>query len=277
MERKLGIIAGSGDLPRKVIAHCRDQHKPYFVLAIEGQTDSITTENSEHCWIKLGSIGAAIQTLKNAGVRDILMAGPVKRPGWSDIRPDAKGALWLAKLAKNAFGDDSLFRILIELIEKEGFSVIGIETLMGQAILAPQGLMGTVDLDEAAWKDIQHAQKILKLTGEADIGQSLIIQDGVILGIEAAEGTNELIRRCQHLHRPGPGGILLKMTKPWQERRVDLPTIGIETIQLASDHGLRGIAVESGSVQILQKEECTTYADKKGLFLIGIPHDRAYP
>lgn len=275
MERKIGIIAGSKDLPRRVITHCRALNKPYFVLAIEGQTDPITVEGSDHAWVRLGAIGQAIDVLKKAGVQDVIMAGPVKRPSWTEIRPDAKGALWVAKLAKSAFGDDSLLRIIVDLIEKEGFKVIGTEELLGQALLAQEGMLGKVKASSCDLKDIRQALEVLKIIGNADIGQSLIIQDGVILGVEAAEGTNELIKRCQSLHRAGPGGILLKIAKPIQDRRVDLPTIGLETLQIAHQNGLRGIVMEAGSVQLLQKEECIAYANVNGLFLMGIPHDYA--
>jgi DUF1009 family protein len=272
---KLGILAGGKDLPLVVIAHCRATNRPYFVLAFEDQTDPETTKNSDHAWVRLGAIGQSIKILKQEGVQDILMVGPMKRPSWQDIRPDAKGALWFAKLAKHAFGDDSMLKIIIDQLENEGFKVIGVEELMGTTLLAPAGKLGKYEPDEQAKKDIQHGLKALHLLGQADIGQSVIVQAGFILGVEAAEGTNELIRRCERLHRPGLGGVLVKTTKPNQDRRVDLPTIGLETVKLASRHGLRGIALREGSVQIMQRDETIQIADQTGIFIFGATDDPA--
>jgi UDP-2,3-diacylglucosamine hydrolase len=273
MGGKLGIIAGGKDLPQEVINHCRETSRPYFVLAFEGQTDPAIVRGCDHAWVRLGAIGQAINILKEAAVEDIVMVGPIKRPSWSEIRPDMKGAFWLARLAKNAFGDDSLLRIIIDEIEKEGFRVIGAEDLIGQTILAPVGPLGRYSPDEKAALDIQHAVRVAKLLGDADVGQSVIIQDGIVLGVEAVEGTSELIKRCHGLHRKGPGGILVKMAKANQDRRVDLPTIGEETVRLAVAHGLRGIALEAGSVQILQRPQAIALADQHGLFLVGVSHE----
>jgi DUF1009 family protein len=272
MDRKLGIIAGGKDLPQEVIAHCRATGRPYFVLAFEGQTDPETVLESEHAWVRLGAIGQAIKQLKAAAVQDIVMVGPIRRPSWRELRPDTKGAIWLARLAKHAFGDDSVLRIIIDELEKEGFQVIGAEDLIGATILAPSGQLGKHAPDEQAATDIQHGMKVAHLLGEADVGQSVIVQGGIVLGVEGVEGTNELIKRCEHLHRKGPGGILVKAVKPSQDRRVDLPTIGLETVQLAYAHGLRGIAIQANSVQILQKQEAIDLANKHGLFIFGIDH-----
>lgn len=273
MSAKLGIIAGGKDLPVEVINHCREQNRPYFVLAFEGQTDPETVEGSDHAWVRLGAVGKALQILKQKEVKELVMVGPMRRPSWREIRPDTKGAFWLARLARNAFGDDSMFRIIIDELEKEGFRVIGAEDLIGQKILATQGAMSKHKPDDQANQDIQHGLKVAKILGQADVGQSVIVQGGIVLGVEAVEGTSELIKRCRDLHRKGPGGILIKIAKPDQERRVDLPTIGLETVRLAHDNGLRGIAVEAHSVQILQRQEAIDYANKHGIFLFGITHD----
>lgn len=271
MTRKLGVIAGGKDLPKEVIAHCRATNRPYFILAFEGQTDPEVVQDSDHAWVRLGAIGQSIKILKQAGVEDVVMVGPIRRPSWLEIRPDSKGALWLARLAKNAFGDDSTLRIIIDEIEKEGFKVVGAEELIGSTILATPGQLGNIAPDEQALKDIQHGIKVANLLGQADVGQSVIVQDGLVLGMEAVEGTAELIKRCKNLHRKGPGGILIKIAKPNQDRRVDLPTIGAETIQMAADNGLRGIAVQANCVQILQRSQAIELANKHGIFIYGIP------
>ncbi len=274
MSGKLGIIAGGRDLPQEVIKHCRASGRPYFVLAFDGQTDPETVIDSDHAWVRLGAVGQSLKLLKQNGVEELVMVGPMKRPSWWEIRPDTKGAFWLARLAKHAFGDDSMFRIIIDELEKEGFRVIGAENLIGASILATAGPMGKITPDEQALQDIQHGTKVAHLLGQADVGQAVIVQGGIVLGVEAVEGTSELIKRCQSLHRKGPGGVLVKTVKPDQDRRVDLPTIGLETVKQAHAHGLRGIAVEANSVQVLQKREAVEYANAHGLFLYGIENDR---
>lgn len=273
MTRKLGIIAGGKELPKEIIAHCREINRPYFVLAFEGQTDTDTVIGSDHTWIHFGEFGKAVKALKKAGVEDIVMAGSMRRPSWQELRPDMKGALWVARVAKNALGDDSMLRILIGLIEGEGFKVVGSADLIGSNILAPSGIIGSCKPDKQALKDIEHGFKTALILGQADIGQSLIIERGMILGVEAMEGTNELIKRCEALHRKGPGGVLVKVAKPMQDRRVDLPTIGIETLELAVKHGLQGVAVQANNVQIMQRKQVIEFANKQGLFVYGIADD----
>lgn len=275
MTRKLGIIAGGKELPLEVITHCRQVGRPYFVLAIEGQTDPITVQNSDHQWIRIGAIGQAVKAFKKNNVLDVVMVGSINRPAWSEIVPDLKGAIWLARLAKNAFGDDSTLRIIINEIEKEGFHVIGAQDLIGNKLFASKGVIGNINPDEQGFKDIRHGIKVATLLGTADIGQSVIVQDGIVLGVEAVEGTSGLITRCQQLHRPGLGGVLVKIAKPIQDRRVDLPTIGEQTIELAYKAGLRGIAVQAGSVQIMQQQKVIDLANQYGLFIYGISDDQS--
>ena len=267
--KKLGIIAGGGELPRKIIKHCQRTGQKYFVLAFNGQTDPITIINSEHEWVNLGCVGKAISFLKTAGVTDLVMAGPLHRPSWSEIRPDAKGAIWLAKLATHAFGDDSMFRIITKELEKEGFHITGAESILGDELLASSGVMTKTKPKTHSYKDVERGLEVLKALGIVDVGQASVIQQGMVLGVEAVEGTDELIRRCSGLKRPGHGPILVKISKPGQDRRVDLPTIGKTTIELAKESGFEGIAVEAGSVQMIHKEEVIKTADNLGLFIYG--------
>lgn len=268
---KLGIIAGNDDLPRRVIERCRKIQRPYFVLAIKGQTDPQTVDGSDHVWVRLAAVGKALEHMKAAGVKELVLAGGIRRPSWTELRPDRVGAKWLAKLAKHARGDDSIFRILTAELEKEGFRIVGAEDIIGDEILAPEGSLGSCAPDEQAEQDIKRGLDVAAHLGRVDVGQSVIVQQGIVLGVEAVEGTNELIKRCAELKRPGPGGVLIKIPKPGQDRRIDLPTIGPETVRLAHTSGLRGIAVEAGGVQILGKPEVIRLADELGIFMVGIP------
>ncbi len=267
---KLGIIAGTDDLPRRIIERCRQLQRPYFVLAFKDQTDSQTVEGSDHAWVRLAAVGQALKVMRQAGVEEIVMAGGLRRPSWTELRPDRVGAKWMAKLAKYARGDDSIFRVLTSELEKEGFRVIGAEDIIGDEILAPMGPLTRQTPDQQAQADIDRGLEVAHLLGKADVGQAVVVQQGIVLGVEAIEGTNALIKRCIDLKRPGVGGVLVKIAKPNQDRRVDLPTIGPETIKLVESSGLRGIAVEAGSVQILNQAEVIRLADELGVFVTGI-------
>lgn len=271
--RKLGIIAGGRDLPRELIERCRAIGRPHFVLAFKGQTDPDTVKDTDHAWVHVGAVGQALKHLRQAGVEDLVMVGPLRRPSWSELRPDAKGALWVARLTRLGFGDDSLLRIITQELEKEGFNVVGVDSLMGDDFLAPLGVMGTVEPDAIARQDVKRGVEVALALGKVDVGQAVIIQQGMVLGVEALEGTDGLIERCKALARPGAGGILVKIAKPGQERRVDLPTIGPETVESAIQAGLRGIAIEAGSVQILYRKLMLEKANQAGIFILGIQVD----
>lgn len=266
--RKIGILAGQGALPDQVIRACETQKRDFFILAFKGQTDPALVEGRDHAWVGLGKIGKALECLRAAKVEALVLAGHLRRPAWSELRPDLTGARWLAQAAGRALGDDSLLRAIIGNLEREGFSVISPDTVAGDALLMSPGVLAGPKPDKVAREDIRRGVEVIGLL--EDVGQSVIVQQGLVLGIEAIEGTDALIERCGGYKRSGPGGVLVKLLKPGQETRVDRPTIGLETFKAAAASGLRGIAAEAGGVIFLQKEECIAFANKTGLFLAGI-------
>ena len=174
------------------------------------------------------------------------MAGALSRPTMNEIRPDWEGVKWLAKIGSKALGDDNLLKLIIGMIEGKGYKVVGPDDILAD-LLTPEGILSSIEPDEQAWKDIGRGVEILWALSPVDVGQAVVVQEGLVLGIEAIEGTDALIERSASLHRPGHGGILIKIAKHQQEQRVDLPTIGLETVHKALEAGLRGIAVEEGS------------------------------
>jgi DUF1009 family protein len=151
-----------------------------------------------------------------------------------------------------------------------GFLVVGADDILGADDLMPLGLLGRHRPDDEAKADIEHGMRVAHALGAVDIGQAVIVQQGLVLGVEAAEGTDELLRRCAALRRDGPGGVLVKMAKPGQERRADRPTIGPRTVALAAASGLRGIAAEAGMALVIDRAELVRVADQAGFFLIGV-------
>ncbi len=267
--RRLGILAGGGKLPVQVIEACRATRRDFFVLAFEGQTDPATVAGTAHAWVRLGAVGEAFKRLREAGVDEVVLAGPVKRPSFGDLKPDLRGAMFLAKMGAAAFGDDGLLSAVVREIENEGFRVIGADDVF-EDLRTPEGVCGRMAPDELAWADIRRGIEVVLSLGRLDVGQAAVVQQGLVLGVEAIEGTDALLERCARLRRDGPGGVLVKMAKPGQERRVDLPAIGAGTVTRVAMAGLRGIALEAGGSLIIDRDAVIGAADAAGLFIIGV-------
>ena len=266
---KLGIVAGGGELPARLIEVCRDGGREVFVLAFEGQTNPATVEGVDHAWTHLGQAGSALEVLRSAGVEELVMVGSIQRPSFRSLRPDRRSARFLAKVGANRLGDDGLLSAVVTALEEEGFRVIGPDDIL-KDLVAPPGCYGSVEPDEQARRDIERGVAAAKALGAKDEGQAVVVQQDVVLGVETAEGTDALLRRCAGLRRAGPGGVLVKIRKPQQETRVDLPTIGPRTLDSAFAAGLRGIAVEAGGTLVVDRQAVARKADAAGLFVIGI-------
>ncbi len=268
-EGRLGIIAGSGDLPRRIIDSCHATGREVFVLAIEGAAEPATVAAMPHAWCPVGSAGRALDLLHAAGVRDLVLAGGVRRPSLAALRPDWRAAKLLARIGYRALGDDGLLSAVVKELEREGFHVVGADQLLDEAAL-PEGPLGALRPDAEAAADIAQGLRLARAIGALDIGQAVVVQQGLVLGVEAIEGTDALLRRCAELRRDGPGGVLVKAEKPGQERRADRPTIGPQTVILAAESGLRGIAAEAGATLVIDRPEVIRLADAAGLFVVGV-------
>ena len=175
----------------------------------------------------------------------------------------------MAKAGVKALGDDGILKAAIDEIEKEGFSVIGAETILKDC-LSTLGLYGKVKPDKQALKDIAKGYQVAKILGQADVGQSVVVADGLVLSVEAIEGTDALIIRSASLPRSKVKPVLVKVKKPKQETRADLPTIGTQTVENAFSSGFAGIAVEAGSAFVVDRDAVIKKADELGIFVVGI-------
>jgi UDP-2,3-diacylglucosamine hydrolase len=266
---RLGIIAGGGGLPRRLVDACQATGREVFVLALEGAADLAAVEGVAHAWCRLGAAARGLALLRENNVTELVLAGGVRRPSLSMLRPDWRAAKLYARIGYKALGDDGLLSAIVAEFEREGFRVIGADELLA-AGLAPEGALGGRRPDAQALADIEHGHRIARALGGLDIGQAVVVQQGLVLGVEAIEGTDALLRRCAELRREGPGGVLVKIEKPGQEQRADRPTIGPRTVALASEAGLRGIAVEAGATIVLDRDQVVDAADRAGLFVVGI-------
>ena len=266
----LGIVAGGGPLPRRLIDACRQTNRDVFVLAFRGQTDDGDFGGAPHKWSRLGAHGDNLLTLRNAGVRELCMVGRFRRPSLTEIRPDLRGAVFLARVGFRSLGDDALLQaVRLELEEREGFRLVGPHEILGDLLAVP-GCPTRMQPDETAHADIRRGLEVARALGRLDAGQGAVVQEGVVLAIEAAEGTDAMLSRCASLKRDGPGGVLVKARKPQQDDRLDLPTIGCTTVAAAAAAGLRGIAVEAGAALIVDRPKVIEAADRAELFVISL-------
>ena len=269
MPGPLGIVAGGGHLPRRLVDLCQSNGRGAFVIALEGNTEISTVEGVDHLWIKMGQTKRAIDALRRFGAQELVLIGPVKRPALSELRPDGYTIKAMAKLGFDRLGDDGILAAIVRHLESEGFTIRGVDELLGD-LLAVAGSYGRFQPDDQAKADIERGIAVVRAMGAADVGQAAVVQNGIVLGVEAVEGTDALLERCGPLRRSGLGGVLVKVSKPGQERRADLPTVGGRTVRVAAEAGLRGIAVEAGGSLVVDAEAVVRAADRAGLFLIGI-------
>jgi DUF1009 family protein len=216
-----------------------------------------------------------MEAMREAGCDAVVLLGQVPRQDPRHLNLDAGGmAMVPALLAAAPQGDDALLRAVLSEHERAGFRVIGADEAMAE-LLATRGAWGALAPSPAQHKDIARAAKIASAIGAYDVGQGVVVSDGIVLAVEAQEGTDAMLRRVSELPLAVRGtpearrGVLVKRPKPIQERRIDLPTIGVRTIEGAAKAGLAGIAVEAGGALVVRRADVITAADRAGIFVVG--------
>ncbi|MET0293598.1 MAG: UDP-2,3-diacylglucosamine diphosphatase LpxI [Phenylobacterium sp.] len=272
---KLGLIAGGGALPVEIAGHCERAGRPYFVVRLKGSAGE-ELQAFPGADVGIAELGKCFRALKRAGCKAVCFAGQVMRPDFRAIAPDLRGLVALpAVLAAARKGDDALLRALLGEFEKEGFVVEGAHEVMGDLTLAAGPLGRHAPTPQQA-SDIARALEVALEIGRLDVGQGAVVCEGLVLAVEAQEGTDAMLRRVAELPaairgEPGaPRGVLAKRPKPIQETKVDLPTIGVGTVHQAARAGLAGIAGEAGGLIVLDREAVITLADELGLFIVGV-------
>ena len=266
----LGILAGGGRLPGRVAAAAAAAGRAVFIVGLDGFADAAVLAPWPHAMVRIGAVGRILAVLRTNRCRDVVLIGTVRRPSVFDLRPDAEGVRLLARAGRAAFaGDDGLLAAVMKVLGEEGFHVIGAHEILHEA-LAPAGVLGAVAPDAQAMADIDRGVVVARALGAVDVGQGCVVQQGLVLCVEAIEGTDAMLQRAGQLRRPGMGGVLVKLVKPGQDRRADLPTIGRATIEAAAAAGLRGVAFEAGGTILAEREASVAAADQAGLFLLGL-------
>jgi hypothetical protein len=271
----LGLIAGAGAMPLRVADAAAKAGRPVFCVLLEGYAQPGDYVAYPGTVVPLGRIGQMIEWMRAHGVRDLVLAGRVTRPSLLSFRFDAEGVRLVAKLGARAIagGDDGLLSAVLRVVREEGFRPVGAQEVF-DGLLVEEGLLTEARPDAQARSDILRGIAVARALGAADVGQGCVVQQGLVLGVEAIEGTDALLARCAGLRRDGPRGVLVKLVKPRQDIRADLPVIGPETVRNAIAAGLAGIAIEArdgaAGTLVVDREVTAAAADAAGMFLVAI-------
>lgn len=272
--KRLGLIAGGGDLP--VFVSEAAQHTDRLACVIALQSFADPSRYDSPLIRSIAQLGQVVKDLKASNCDAVCFAGIVKRPDFSALKPDLKGMAFLpTALAAAARGDDALLRAIVGFFEKEGFVVVGANDIADQLLVEP-GPIGALAPSDTVLSDGEKALHIAGVTGAEDIGQGAVVCDGLVLAVEAQEGTDSMLARVADLPAELRGdetarkGVLAKRPKPGQERRVDLPVIGVSTIEGAAKAGLAGIVIPAGGALVLGREAVADAADAAGLVVWAV-------
>ncbi len=269
----LAILAGGGTLPSALADAAVAQGRAVHVIGIRGEADA-KISRFPHTWLKWGEVGKLFATLDDQGCRDLVIIGSVSRPDLANVRFDfgaIKNLPFLLGLGVG--GDDQVLSSVVRFLEGKGYRVYGAGEVAPE-LLAAEGTLGAKAPSPEDRADIEAGFRVVSALGRLDVGQAAVVVKGRVLAVEAAEGTNAMLARCDEMRkgarrRRGLAGVLVKAPKPGQEERVDLPTIGPETVEMAAQAGLAGIAVAAGRVLIADRDATIAAAGQHGLFLIG--------
>ncbi|WP_375358977.1 LpxI family protein [Candidatus Tisiphia endosymbiont of Neophilaenus lineatus] len=260
----VGIIAGNGLLPISLANSFIKQGGQCYIAALEGEANPVLYQDFTHQFFKIGMVKPIIEYFRKYDVKNVILAGSVNRPNLRSIKVDLMGSRLLARILKQKFlGDDTLLGIVTDFLEEKGFKVVSSYEILRtnndvMTIAVPSRIDNT---------DIELGIKLLDSIGYLDVGQAVIVDNGYIIGIEAAEGTDNLIERCSYLRKNSIGGVLIKMMKKGQDTRIDIPTIGAKTISNLANYGYKGLAIQKDKVIILEIERTIELANECGLFI----------
>jgi lipid-A-disaccharide synthase len=278
--KRIGIIAGSGSLPIEVAESVVRRGGNVHIVMVDGAADP-ALKAFPHSLVNWAQPGRASAALKRAGIRDVLLLGAFRRPSLREARPDfafLRGLPGIVRLLRSG-GDDAALRGVLALFEGQGLNIVGVRDVAPE-LLIEQGVVTKESPRSAEVSDIAAGFALIAALGRYDIGQAAVVSGGRIEAIEGAEGTDGMLRRVAATRGPcdhAKGGVLVKLPKPGQDLRVDLPAIGPNTVKNAADAGLAGIAVMAGHVLAAERAQMIAEADRRGLFIIGIESELRHP
>jgi DUF1009 family protein len=262
----LGIIAGSGVYPLLLADAARVAGvRQVVVAAFTGETSPDMSNRADQMeWLRVGQLGKLLHFFRQSGVRHAIMAGQIAPGNLFNLRPDFKTMFLLARLKeRNA---ESIFGAIADQLAESGVELLPATTFLDH-LLAPAGHIAGPKLKEREEGDIAFGFEIAKQLSALDVGQTIVVKNGTVLAVEAFEGTNEAIKRGASLGRKN--AIVIKVTKPDQDMRFDVPVIGTETLRVAAEAKVRAIAVEAGRTLLLEKAALIDLAERSKISLVG--------
>jgi DUF1009 family protein len=265
---KLGIIAGNGIYPKLLADSARKAGvKKIVATAFSGETDPALAQSVDEIeWLRVGQLSRLLNFFRDQQAHYAIMAGQIAPKNLFDLRPDWKALLLLAKLKqRNA---ETIFAAIADELAKIDIDLLPATTFL-EDYLAPVGLIAGSKLSRRDQEDVDFGWKIAKEIAQLDIGQTVIVKNGTVLAVEGFDGTNETIKRGGKL--AGKGAVMIKVAKPNQDMRFDVPVVGVETIRIAADAKIRAIAVEAGRTLLLEKRGLIELAERSKITIIGHP------
>lgn len=263
----LGLVAGNGSLPLTLARTVKASGRPLVVVAHVGEADpEIEKWATSITWVKVGQVGRVLETLKAGGVQEAVMLGGITKTSWFDgARPDLLALKLLARVAIRT--DDSMLRVLAAEFEANGVTIVSGVPWLGDA-RAPEGVMGKHSPTDDELADVRYGLELARGVGSFDIGQTVVVRERAPIAIEAIEGTDACIERGGKLAKKG--AVVVKVVKPGQDERFDLPCAGPVTIRNCAKAGVRVLAVEAGGTLLVDREEMVKLADRAGIALVGV-------
>ncbi len=264
---KIGLIAGNGIFPLEFARAAREKGLSVIAVAHEGETrEDLAPLVDAIFWVKVGQLGKIIAIFKEQGIRDVLMAGGIKKTRlFGDASPDLRGIAFLARMLYKK--DDAMLRGVAEELESEGITVRE-STLYLPNLLAPAGVLTRRKPSREEQRDIEFGWHMAKEIGRLDIGQTIVVKDQAVLAVEAIEGTDEAIRRGARFCKEG--AVVVKICKPTQDVRFDLPAVGTETIRIMQEVKASCLAVEAGRTILFEREQVVRDADRSGISIVAM-------
>jgi len=269
--RRVGLIAGNGRFPILFARTAQQQGVEVVAVAHRGETlPELAAEVPAVTWIQVGALGTMIDTFKHAGIDCAVMAGGIRKEALLEhFAPDERGLQFLSRLT--TLGDDSLLRGLAAELERDGIRIVE-STLFLSSLLCPLGGLTAKEPDDEQWKDIRYGIDVAKGVGHWDVGQSVVVKSRIVLAVEAIEGTDATIRRAGRR-----GAVVVKVSKPGQDMRFDVPAIGPHTVEVCTAAGVAVLALEAGKTLLIDKDELLAQAESSGLVIVGVEVESTSP
>jgi DUF1009 family protein len=257
----IGLIAGSGRLPLLFAQAATRAGREVVAVGHEGETDPALQARA---WVKLGQLGRIVEALRAGGCTEAVLCGGIRKPKLFDVRPDLLALKTLARM--RSFGDDAALRAIAAVFEEEGVRIVSPLPFVPE-LVASRGPLGKRAMSSDERSDAELGLRAARALGAADVGQTVVVRRGVVLAVEAVEGTDACIARGGAL---GKGAVVVKARKPGQDDRFDLPAVGPMTVTALEKAGCSALAIEAGATLILDRSEMAAAADGAGIAVEGI-------